>query len=266
MRKIAIVLLLPLSLFAQELVGTFSLDTNKYMPFDIEFIIGVFIGPETYKYDQGLEGYRIKGTNQIDIFTWFFQKIGTITFPDQPPPGKKISEITFSQKFLDEDIGWEFIINYRDSVSEDRSFKVIDEAGTILLSDEYNASYGCDGQNTYVIANASYPKNPFSRKVWKFRSNISSASHPLSKTPSTPGPMITYMPSGDLQLKLQPTNGGTNIQVFDFLGRQIFAQDIQNLREAKTFKIPSNNLPNSPFITQVNNNNGSFAKKMIPVN
>jgi hypothetical protein len=261
MRKFAIVMLVPVAVFAQELVGTFSLDTNVYT--DI-WSYG-FIGPEPIN-EAGLRVYQKKGTNQCDIFTIFYQKIGTITIPDQPPTGKKIYSISYSQKFLDEDIGWEFIINYYDTVNNSESFKVIDETGTVLLSDENYASYGFDGQNTYVFAYQRFPENRYaSHKVWKFCSNISSASHPLSKASSSPGPMMAYMPSGDFRVSLQPVTGGTSIQIFDMLGRQIFQKSIQNIREPTSFIIPSSGMPNTPFVTRVNNNNGSFTKKGIPV-
>jgi hypothetical protein len=263
MRKIAVVLLVPWALFAQELVGEFSLDTNIYTSTGLS--CGGIIGPEAYNSGGGLQPYRIKGTNQIDIFTVFYQKIGTITIPDPPPIGKRIDLIYCSQKFLDEDIGWEFIVNYYDTVNDSESFKVIDETGTVLLSDENSAQYGFDGQNTYVFAFKKFAENLYrSFKVWKFRSNISSTSQPLSKTTSSPGPLMTYLPSGDFRVSLQPVTGGTSIQFFDMLGRQIFQKSIQNMREPTSFIIPSYSMPNSPFVAKVNNSNGSFVKKAIP--
>jgi hypothetical protein len=258
MRKFAVVMLVPVALFAQELVGEFSIDTNIYDSHVVS-AHGI-IGPEAFIYGI-VYGFRVKETNRIDIFTDFYQKIGTIIIPDQPT-GKKTSTIYFSQKYLDEDIGWEFMINYYDTVNDDDSFKVIDETGTVILSEDGYASYGCDGQNTYIYA---LQQNERSYKVWKFRSNIASASHPLSKTTSTPGPMMAYMPSGDFRVSLQPVTGGTSIQIFDMLGRQIFQKSIQNIREPTSFIIPSSGMPSTPFVTRVNNNNGSFVKKGIPV-
>ena len=264
MRKFGIVMLMPLVLFAQELIGTFSIDTNIYtVP---NFVTVGFSGPYgnqpigMKELDQ-IHALLKKGTDQLDFFTLFRLKVGSITIPN-PPTGTEITVIYFSQTFLDDDLGWEFVVDYQDTINDNYSFKVIDDNGSILLSDNDWATYGFDGQNTYVFAQSP---NLLSFKVWKFRSNISPASHPLSKTSSTPGPIMAYMPSGDFRVSLQPVSSGTSLQIFDMLGRQVFSKNIHNIREPTSFIIPSYSMPNTPFVARVNNDNGSFVKKGVPV-
>lgn len=182
------------------------------------------------------------------------------------PDNGLIENITFSQTFVDEDANFECIVNYYVSISENNVsfvlFKLLSEDGNQILSDSGYAGYGFDGQNTYLISNV----NGCSWKTWKLRSNISYTSRPLSKKSSpTIGPMMTYMPSGDFRVSLQPVAGGTSVQIFDMLGRQIFRKDVRNIREPASFIIPSSSLPHSPFVARVNNTNGSYVKKETPV-
>jgi hypothetical protein len=57
----------------------------------------------------------------------------------------------------------------------------------------------------------------------------------------------------------------SSIQIFDFLSRQILSKNIQNIREPASFIIPSSGIPNTPFISRVQNNNGSLVKRSIPI-
>jgi hypothetical protein len=271
MRKLAIVLLLPLSLFAQELLGTFSIDTTIYLHINSSYGIRgpgnhIEMGFDNFFYFRGtdiLSLYRKKGSDQYDIFS-FFGKIGSITIPSVA--NERIRTIIYSQTMINADTNFECIVNYQ-PISEDTClFKVFDRTGNQLLSDKGTAGYGFDGQNTYIISLPfSEQGDDYTRKIWKFRSNISSLSKSLSKTAATPGPMMTYMPSGDLRVNLQPVSGGTSIQIFDMLGRQLFNETVQNINKPTTFNIPASGMPNSPFVARVNNGNGSYVKKGMPV-
>jgi hypothetical protein len=266
MRKFGLVMLVPLAMFAQELVGEFSLDTNVYN-FDIGFIITGFRGPQKISMpsvNERIYSFQKKGTNQIDIFSVIFEKIGSITIPENPA-GCYISQIHFNQTFLDNDAGWEYLILYYDTTTAPdykASFKVIDETGATIIADSGVGYLGIDDQNTYVFADNL---TSYKIKVWKFRTNIASASGPLSKSASSPGPMMTFMSSGDFKVSLQPVNGGTSVQIFDMLGRQVFRKNVQNINKPMSFTIPSGDMPNSPFVIRVQNNNGSYVKKEIPV-
>jgi hypothetical protein len=198
----------------------------------------------------------------MDVLTKFFVKVGSFPIPI-PPAGVTINGIYFSQTFLDNDSGWEIVANFVDTLNWKQSFKVLDETGKVLVSDTGRAFYTSDGQNTYIISTVVAD---YSYKLWKFRSNIFSSSQPLAKSSSSaPGPLMTYMPSGDLRVHLQSAAGGASIQIFDMLGRQIFSETIRNITKPSTFTIPSSGMPNSPFVARVNSTNGSCVRKGMPV-
>jgi hypothetical protein len=270
MRKFGLVMLVPMAMFAQELVGTFTVDTNVYENIsscevirgpEYEFRNLAFIHSIWSQQIELLACFRKKGTDQYDIFS-YTGRIGSTIIPSSiTQPEYRILGMMFSQTFIDSDTGFECIVIYVNTTNEKSLFNVIDESGDVLLSDSGSATYGNDGKNTYVVRCF----DSYSYKVWKFRSNIAPASHPLSKTTASPGPMMAYLPSGDLRVSLQPVSIGTSIQIFDMLGRQIFQKSIQNIRERTSFIIPSTSMPNSPFVAKVNNNNGTFVKKEIPI-
>ena len=59
--------------------------------------------------------------------------------------------------------------------------------------------------------------------------------------------------------------GGTSIQIFDFLGRQVFKKMVNDVKEPMSFTVLSGDMPNSPFVARVNNQNGAYVKKGMPV-
>jgi hypothetical protein len=272
MRKLVFILLLPIGLYAQELIGTYSADTSVYLRAPSYGIWGpgdyIETGLNDYFWLNGtdlLSLYQKKGSDQYDIFS-FFGKIGSMTIPSLA--NARNYWIIFSQTLINADTNFECIVNFQpnNNVDTTYSFKVFDNKGNQLLSDKGVAGYGFDGQNTYII---SLPliiegNRNYTWKIWKFRSNISSRSKSLSKTAATHGPMMTYMPSGDLRVNLQPVSGGTSIQIFDMLGRQLFNETIQNINKPTTINIPASGMPNSPFVAKVNNSNGSYIKKGMP--
>lgn len=273
MFKIAALLLLPISLFAQQLVYEFKVDTTKYD----------FTGVSTYvlpnpitsawkfsQFDLGMAGgnnnsnfwylvLKLKNSNQYDIFA-LAGKVGTVTI--NIPGGAQNCSAIISQTILDNDIGWEYILNYVDTIQRHVFFKIVDDNNAVLLSDSGHATYGFDGQSTYVI---SILDDDASFKIWKFRSNIASTSPGLAKSSAFSAPITALMPSGDLQIKLAPSgNGQISIQLIDMLGRLVFSKNIQDMKPRTSYLIPSNNVPKSPFMAKVNNGNGVFYQKEVP--
>jgi hypothetical protein len=177
-----------------------------------------------------------KNTDQYDIFD-YSGKTGSCIIHNLS------GDALISQYFIDADTGWECIIN------EGFTYKLIDDNGGQLLSDSGNGFYGYDGQNTYVCSDQG-----FSYRAWRFPTGVtSSAQQKLSKTSSTRGTIMTYLPPGDFHVTLQPTGGGpTTLQIFDFLGRLYFSKTIKNIKEPQSFIISSESVPRSPFIAKVN--------------
>lgn len=235
----------------QELVCTNRIDTSVYEIAD--FTIIPIAGPETAYYEgRGriafttmLSAYRKKGTDQFDIFS-FTGKVGTVTII-----GIQGSNIFVfpSQKFIDNDDEWEYIVN-KEMPS---SFSVIDDDQSVLLSGSGNVDYGFDGENTYVLdryaPNPSFPE--IEQKVWRFRTNVASNAPPsLSKSTTSPlHPIMTYGLTGNYRVSLAPSGEGkTTLQLFDMLGRCIFARQIDNITKPVTFTVPEERVPRSPFV------------------
>jgi hypothetical protein len=270
MFKVAVLFLLPVALFAQQLVYEFKIDTAKYDSYQISTnvvphpnINAKVFGPSfidmnlgnTYLWCQAL---KLKNSNQYDIYA-LEGKEGTVTI--NIPSNAINCHAIISQTILDNDNGWEYILNYVDTITGHWMFTIIDDNNAVLLSDSGSANYGFDGQNTYVI---SYSFDG-SYKVWKFRSNVSSTSPGLAKTSASAAPIMALMPSGNFRINLaQSSNGQTSIQLFDMLGRLVFAKNIQDMKTQTSYVIPSTNIPKSPFMTKVNNGNGVFYQKEIP--
>ena len=275
MLKIVVFLLLPCSLFAQQLVYQFKVDTSKYdyLPLFSTFVIPSPNIPSQSFYPNSPEiafgatvftkfwcqAFKLKNTNQYDIYT-LEGKVGTVTI--NIPNGAIVNAAIISQTILDNDDGWEYILNYSDSISYQNKFEIVDDNNAVLLSDSGYANYGFDGQNTYIISINDYGE---SVKVWKFRSNVSSISPGLAKSLPSASPIMALMPSGNFRINLSPSsNGQTSIQLFDMLGKLIFTKNIQDIKSQSSFTIPSSNIPKSPFITKVNNGNSVFYQKEIP--
>jgi hypothetical protein len=122
-----------------------------------------------------LQAFKRKSSNQFDLYS-FDGKIATSTVPfiNESEPS-----ISFSRTMLDDDGGWESIVNYsivtNDNIINPKLadfFKVFDNDGTELLADSGRAYYGFDGNNTYVIT----WNNPYGNSFydsWRFRTNIS---------------------------------------------------------------------------------------------
>jgi len=270
MFKAAVILLLPWAIFAQQLVYQFKIDTTKYEYSPITTYVvphpNVNAMPFIYSISGGLvdntnlycQAVKLKNSKQYDIYT-LEGKVGTISI--NIPNGAMGFNAIISQTILDNDNGWEYILNYRDTLSSIDMFTVVDDNNAALLSDSGFANYGFDGQNTYVM---SYLPDG-SCKVWKFRSNVSSTSPGLAKTSASAAPIMALMPSGNFRINLAPSsNGQTSIQLFDMLGRLVFAKNIQDMKTQTSYVIPSTNVPKSPFMTKVNNGSGVFYQKEIP--
>jgi hypothetical protein len=264
MRILFVVFLFSISLFSQQLVYELKMDTTQYMNPDIGIICVQIPGAQGIQYN-GLGGkdfvstsfraivWKKLNSDQYDIFS-YSGKVGSVTIPQS-------LELEFggyaliSQTIVDNDNGWEYIANLN------RNFKVIDDNGTVMLADSGFAFYGYDGQNTYVGSNWN------SLKIWKFRSNINASNPPVAKsTTSAPAPMMILGEQGDFRVTLEASkNGQTTFQIFDMLGRQVYCKFIQENKLKTSFIIPSQVIPNSPFVARVINSDGTYIKKEVPI-
>lgn len=251
-------------------IGKVSIDTSIYDLNDSwmhsYFIPGPFPNSLSGSVSMPVQVFRKKNTNQYDIYS-FNGKIATTIIPES-----NIKEISytfyFSCKMVDDDDGWETLLNCDDLVRNKQYFKVLDDDGTEMLSDSGFAYYGFDGNSTYVTT-CQQGLKIYNYDSWRFRTNIMSPSNqPLAKTKSSQAlPMQIYgLTGGDYRVTLSPSNGNQmNFQMFDLIGRCVFSKKIDNPTSPVTFTVPAGNVPNSPFIAKVNDGNGSFYKKQIPV-
>jgi hypothetical protein len=279
---IAMVMLAPMSLIGQELVSTISIDTSQYESIkspinSLAFCLGPtqpysLIGYPSYVTATTFSGIPTmslfallkKNSNQYDIFS-FTGKIGSIIIP-LLSDSIGDARVFISQTFINNDDGWESIVDYynRDGAF---LFKLYNENGNVLLSDSGEAFYWFDGQNTYVSSHYGGYTRPVIIKTWKFRSNISSSFSPgLGKTAGQSVPIMQFGPTGDMRVSLQPASGGkTSVQLFDMLGRIVYTKIVDNINQAVSFTVLSNQVPNSPFLSKVKNGNGTNVQTMFPM-
>ncbi len=78
--------------------------------------------------------------------------------------------------------------------------------------------------------------------------------------------MMTFGTSGDYRISLQPAGGGkTTVQLFDLLGRLIFAKTIDEITRLTSFTIPESGMPRTPFVAKVRDGNGTAVRREVPV-
>jgi hypothetical protein len=79
--------------------------------------------------------------------------------------------------------------------------------------------------------------------------------------------MTIYDPTNDnLRIKLIPSGSNqTTVQLFDLMGRCLFSKQVGKLTSPVTFTVPEGNVHQSPFITRVENDDGAYLKKRLPV-
>jgi hypothetical protein len=253
------------------LVTDYTIDTSLYIG-GVTQMGQIVTGPFTISaITQGsyrtmmASAFRKKNSNQYDIYS-FEGKCGSSIIPVVDAPNYS-SSVLLSQTMIDDDAGWESIINYTlytDNGYHSYDFKVFDDSGAELLSDSGRGVYGFDGNSTYVVKYGDYHI-----KSWRFRTNIMNTSAPsLAKTKVVQtSPMQVFgLSGGDYRVTLSPTNGNQiNFQMFDLMGRCLLTKQIDNITSPVSFIIPENSVPKSPFITKVNDGNQSFYKKQIPV-
>ena len=90
------------------------------------------------------------------------------------------------------------------------------------------------------------------------------ASH--AKSTSVPLPMMTYGSTGNYRISFEPSGSGmTTVQLFDLLGKQIFAKTIDKITRPMSFTIPESDMPRTPFVAKVRDNNGTAVRREVPV-
>jgi hypothetical protein len=266
MRKFLMVFLFPALIGAQTLVSSISVDTSQYIVTGaVNEYMNVNGGLATVVcYNLGNQAGYIAAMNKssryIDVYNCATGSKVTLT---------KFSEIHYStsiylsQFYLDNDSGWECILNYVDTsagnYTADR-FKVIDDNGTQLLADNGLASYAFDGSNSYV---RSFTRPNY--KTWRFRTGVQGVAKSLAKNAAEIQPGYSFEPTGALNINFQPLgNGQTSIQLMDLLGRVVYSGVLPK-GFAGNLTIPETSLPKSPFISKVTTNNKDYVRKLIPV-
>ena len=256
----------------------FKLDTAMYEQPNLNRIL-IYPGPEYAHYSYHfisepadnqillqLMLFHKKNSDQYDIFS-FSGKVGSLIIPSTLLPEEHINSIQIlcSRTFIDEDDGWECIINDPYETGREK-FYLVDNDGTQILSGTGKVAYGFDGKNTYVFQRDV--SSSFNYKVWRFRTNITSASQPaLTKSvASGPLPMMTFGAAGDYRISFEPSGGGrTTVQLFDMLGKQVFMKTIDDITRPVSFTIPESDMPRTPFIAKVRDGKGSTVRREIPV-
>jgi hypothetical protein len=254
----------------QELVYDFQPDSAIYSSMDSRFVI---VAPEDLTAKYSIDFYFTLERRNSDIIDIFARtgKIGSCRinkdlynqYGDNPP--------RITQKVFDSDDGWEILYqNYFGVLLVDDDGTTLFKYGDGVANDtiRYSSSIGFDGNSTYICIQTL--TNSFLRpyKLYRFRTNISPTSpHTLTKKAVVPNTMMVFgASSGDYQVSLIPTGGGkTTVQLFDMLGRLVFEKRIDDLTKPVSFSIPAEQSSRTPFITRVQDQNGTVLKKEIPV-
>ena len=173
--------------------------------------------------------------------------------------------VLLSRTFVDADDEWEYIVNIY--CVEGKHFPVHEEDGTLLLEDFNTASFRYDGKSTHTIQEA-WLNSLFNYKYWRCRTLPASSSTPALAKTAASGPLLlmTFGAAGDYRISFEPANGGkTTVQLFDMLGKLIFAKTIDEIRKPVSFTISGSDVPRTPFLAKVRDNNGTTVRRELPV-
>jgi len=294
MRKLVVLLIaltFPAITAGQVLVYEFVMDTNTYEwnnaasaasitqdPFSSNFgnllisfsqTVGWITSPHP-----GM-AYRVlkkKNSNQYDIFSGI-GKIGSISIPQSlyHSSNYQLQSLCVSQTFVDADLGWEYIAGFQDTGYSSPTYpdtpyvSLVDDNNTVLLSQKgygFSFAFGNDAQNTYCYLF----QNGQIAKTWRLRTGIS-LTQPLAKSAVSASPATIFMPpsSSSMRVSLSPSSSGTSIEMFDMLGKLVFSKNMSAIKSPTTFTIPTSGLPRSPIISKIENSNGRFIEKILPI-
>ncbi len=254
MKKLFFPLIIPLSLFSQQL--TVSIDSTVY---DFQTTVTLKLNPLNYFSNFVSWGCLRKGTNDIDIFT-STGKTNTIRAPASMSLSARSTQriVVVSQTYINNDSLYEFLLINLDSlVSLGYNSALYDNSGKRLWSEKGYASLEFDGKNTFI-----YIATTSTVKIWVFRTDIA-ASSPLAKTSSNRyEPFINYLPMNGLNIKIDFSNHNTAfVQLFDMLGRLVYSQAI----EKNSTIIQRQHIPLSPFFAKINYQASEKAGFIVPV-
>lgn len=253
-------------------IGKINIDTSSYDKFWPDyptFILGPFTNTAFTSPGDGtmiMQAYIKKNSNQVDLYS-VRGKTGSVIIPIIHD-NIYIQRVSFSCYMLDDDNGWETIVNWRNEDGKDFC-NVYDEDGTEILSDTGYAYYSSDINCTYIIITKSGAVDFSNYDIWQFRTNISTSTPKfLSKTKAAQLSLMQIygLSDGNYKVSLVPSSGNqVQFQMFDLMGRCVFSKQLENLKAPVTFTIPESNVPNSPFIAKVKDGNETLYKKQIPV-
>ena len=258
---------------------TMSLDTNYY---DINNSFYVYQNIDQIKAYQNVSGgylmsvaYYNKKTSQYDVFIHQAKTISLLN-PNPPVNCKLLTPYMVTQTVFNSDLDWEVFWIVSDTIASKYKTILTSATGTIIWTPSTNEFCDVrgarrllfDGTYMYICVDVINGSTSFQR-YYRFHPALTSTNPALSKaaiSSNVPVPIVSFGSSGDLKIKLthSPT-GGATISLFNLLGQQFFSQSISDLKKDVTFTIPSSSIPKSPIITQIQNDQGSFLAKSIPV-
>lgn len=217
---------------APVLVSDYSIDTSLYDLQVSNFQVNRLIrGPATINFSPEyvpVAAYRRKNSDCFDIYS-FEGKCGTSRIPLVNDSSYSYW-IFFSCTMIDEDTGWESMVNIYEFY--EASFKIYDEDGVEILSDSGHAYYGFDGNNTYVLN-----PNPVPIKTWRFRTNIVSSSSSLAKSKNISNSQMQVF-GNFLKASLSPAKDGSiGLEIYDLSGNLLSSKLITDISESVTFPI-----------------------------
>lgn len=83
---------------------------------------------------------------------------------------------------------------------------------------------------------------------------------------AAPLPMMMFGASGNFQINLQPAGGGkTSVQLYDFLGRLLYAKTIDDISVPTRINIPERNVPKTTFAVKIKDDKRSTVQTAFPV-
>ncbi len=264
MRHFILAVLIPCSVFAQTLVNSFAIDTSKYTT-------NIYVSEQDLMGNSDAPCMK-KDSSAIDIYNYLGTMV-SFNIPRSWNQSKYILEFFIYKGFITNDSAWAFVIDEIDSSRVDSaltlsaSFKVYNINGTLLLSGQGGGNFGTDGVRTYFIAENAYV-NPATYKVWVFRTNIGAVLPGAAKQRAgVAAPSYSIAPSGALRVNFQPLgNGKTSIQLFDMVGRTVYAGIVPTTAGApSSFTIPAANVPVSPFVAKISSGGAAVSEKIIPM-
>jgi hypothetical protein len=192
--------------------------------------------------------FAVPNDGMFDIYDYLLGKVASISI------NKQAKYWSLQPIIFNANNGWLLLYNINDSTGFGTTYKYksifkVFNGTTMILTDSSNVYPLYLGGYSYVYTSNIFSNvSNFQFSIWKLGTAPASASS-LSKRTSLTAQPESFMTAGGLKIITNSnSNGFTAVELFDLAGRLAFSGEIPN---GKPFVIPSNILPNSPFVTLI---------------